>query len=81
MDEPADPREINVSDGGGIEIFPDAERAKARFDYIQEFGKSLPILVEYGYLNGPVLLRLSKELTPTQAKEYQVIFESMAIGP
>ncbi|MEO8287251.1 MAG: hypothetical protein ABI670_12575 [Chloroflexota bacterium] len=71
---PANPTEPEVSDGGGLEIYIDADGAKSRMDYIQELGKKLPLAVEYDYVNGPILLRLSKELTPAQAKEYEQIF-------
>ena len=45
---------------------------RARAAYIESIEKALPMLgTEYDYLNGPVLLRVSQDLTPTQAKGYQ----------
>jgi hypothetical protein len=34
-------------------------------------GKSAPLFAEYDYANGPILVRVSKLLTPDQAKEYE----------
>ncbi|MET9226461.1 hypothetical protein [Lentzea sp. NPDC003310] len=64
-------KENDTLRGGGVEVFPDEAGAKARMEYIQQFGKQTPMLAEYDYVVGGVLLRVSKELTPTQAKEYE----------
>jgi hypothetical protein len=74
---PANPKQIEVSDGGGIEVWPDAAGAQKRMDYIQTIGKSLPMAVEYDYVKGPVLLRVSKDLTPDQAAEYKKALDSL----
>ncbi len=76
---PEDPNQPDVSDGGGIEIFMDNEGAKRRADYIQELGKSMPFLVEYDYVRGPILLRVSGKLTPAQAEEYKKALDSIPI--
>lgn len=72
---PADQVEGLASDaverGGSVEVYPDEAGAKARMDYIQTIGKSLPMASEYDYLAGPVLVRVSRILTPDQAKEYE----------
>jgi hypothetical protein len=57
--------------GGSVEVFADAAGAKARMDYIQAIGKSAPLFAEYDYANGPILVRVSKLLTPDQAKDYE----------
>ncbi|SDK29775.1 hypothetical protein SAMN04488074_10595 [Lentzea albidocapillata subsp. violacea] len=57
--------------GGSVEVFETEALATARKNYIQEFGKTTPLLAEYNYVVGGVLLRVSKELTPAQAKEYE----------
>lgn len=62
---------IEVSSGGSVEIWPTIEGAKARSDVLQAAGKSFAPLIEYNYLDGPVLLRISKDLTPDQAAEYE----------
>ncbi|MFD5250411.1 hypothetical protein ACFWIW_38090 [Amycolatopsis sp. NPDC058340] len=40
-------------------------------DFIQSVAKNLPAAGEYDYLKGPVLVRVSRFLTPNQAKEYE----------
>ncbi|MEU3298141.1 hypothetical protein ABZ722_38335 [Streptomyces longwoodensis] len=57
--------------GGAVEVFGSAEDAKARSKYIQSVTKSMPMLAEYHYLDGPVLVRVSHYLTPQQAGEYE----------
>lgn len=57
--------------GGSVEVFADSADAKARFDYGQKVEKAMPMLTEYDYLSGPVLLRVSKVLTPDQAAAYK----------
>ncbi|SFR28386.1 hypothetical protein SAMN04488564_113234 [Lentzea waywayandensis] len=64
-------KENDTLRGGGVEVFADEAAAKARMDYIQSIGKQTPLLVEYDYVTGGVLVRVSKQLTPTQAKEYE----------
>lgn len=56
--------------GGAIEVFGTEADAQARADYIQNVTKSLPILAEYDFVHGPVLVRVSHYLTPAQAGEY-----------
>ncbi|WP_199750122.1 hypothetical protein [Amycolatopsis sp. WAC 04169] len=60
-----------VERGGSVEVFPDEAGAKARMDFIQSVAKNLPAVGEYDYLKGPVLVRVSRFLTPDQAKEYE----------
>lgn len=62
--------EIDVFDGGGIEIFPDNAGAQRRMDKLQGLGASMSQLIEYNYVHGTVLLRVAKRLTPDQAAEY-----------
>ena len=58
--------------GGSIEVFPDAEGAKMRAEYIQGVKKSNGILgSEYTYVDGTVLVRVTGKLTPKQAKDYE----------
>ncbi|MFG1754924.1 hypothetical protein [Streptosporangium sandarakinum] len=60
----------DVELGGSVEVFDDADQAEQRADYIQQIGKKMPMLSEYDYVVGPVLVRVSKELTPDQAKAF-----------
>jgi hypothetical protein len=63
----------SVDFGGSVEVFPNASEAKARAAYIQSVLKADPMLgTEYDYLNGPVLLRVSQYLTPSEAHTYKV---------
>ncbi|WP_156934829.1 thermonuclease family protein [Pseudonocardia spinosispora] len=60
-----------ITNGGSVEVFADEEGATTRRDYLQGIGKRAPILGEYDYQNGAVLLRVSRNLTPQQAAEYE----------
>jgi ABC-type transport system substrate-binding protein len=60
----------DVERGGGIEVFASAADAKARADYIQSVVKSMPMLLEYDYPHGNVLVRVSRFLPADQAAAY-----------
>ncbi|MEU0536066.1 hypothetical protein [Amycolatopsis tolypomycina] len=60
-----------VERGGSVEVFTTEDAAKARMDFIQTVAKGLPAVGEYDYVKGGVLVRVSRFLTPDQAKEYQ----------
>jgi hypothetical protein len=62
--------QYDVSWGGGIEVFASHDDAQTRADYIQSVTKGLPLLGEYDYVHGKVLVRVSHYLTRTQAAEY-----------
>jgi hypothetical protein len=64
--------------GGSVEVFPDAAGAKTRSEYIQTIAKSLPFAAEYDYLKGGILVRVSRLLTPEQAKEYDAALQSIS---
>jgi len=67
---------IAVSDGGSIEVCANATDAQKRFKYIQAISTSGPAMfAEYEYISGPAILRVSSQLTPTQAKEYEDAFK------
>lgn len=59
-----------VDRGGSIEVFTDAAGATSRAAYIQKIGKALPAAGEYDYVQGSVLVRVSRLLTPDQEKSY-----------
>lgn len=65
-----DPLPINA--GGSIEVFGDAAAAKDRAKVMFGVGKAAPGLfgVEYDYLTGTAVIRVSGKLTPDQAGEY-----------
>jgi hypothetical protein len=63
--------------GGSVEVFIDEADALARKQYLDQTLAELPIDVsEYSYLRGPVLLRLSRRLTPDQAAEYKAALDA-----
>jgi hypothetical protein len=62
--------------GGGIEIFPTASSAKARYQYLRGFKP--PFGDGYDYLSGAAILRLSQYLTPAQARTYEAAFSTAA---
>ncbi|WP_224274113.1 hypothetical protein [Streptomyces sp. LS1784] len=64
-------KDDSVNRGGAIEVFATEADAKTRADYIQGIVKGMPALMEYDYVRGPVLVRVSKLLTPDQAQGLQ----------
>lgn len=62
--------------GGGIEVFPSAAGAQARFAYLKALQP--PIGDGYDYLAGPAILRLSNYLTPAQAAQFRAAFDITA---
>ncbi len=49
-----------------------------RFSYLQALSKSgSPFFVEYEYLDGVVILRISSQLTPDQAAKYQAALKAL----
>ncbi|GII96929.1 hypothetical protein [Sinosporangium siamense] len=56
---------------GSVEVFAKASQAQKRRDYIQEIGERASVLGEYTYVRRGVVLRLAKELLPSQARKYQ----------
>ncbi len=69
---------FEVEDGGSIEVFGTSDQAIARDKYIRALYEANPSWTEYGFLEGPTLLRLSKRLTPDQAAEYETALNEVA---
>ncbi len=67
----------SVELGGGVEVFPSQQEAQTRADYIQSVTAGTPALTEYGYVKEGVLLRLSQQLTPTQAVAYETALQTV----
>ena len=79
-----DGTKINVGTGidlgGGIEVFPSAAGAQARYQYLRGISSTLPSFADgYDYLSGTAVLRLSRDLTPAQAHAYRAAFTA-AVG-
>ncbi len=72
IDDVVGAAEGDVRLGGGVEVFTSRSDAVERGTYIQTVtGAGVAFLgTEYDYVSGPVLLRLSGELTPSQAEDY-----------
>lgn len=67
----------NDAKGGTIEVFRNEEDMKKRKEYIEQIANSASVFSQYIYSKGKVLMRIEKELTPTQAKEYEEIFNQI----
>lgn len=64
--------DLGVDCGATVEEWPNTDSAQARADYIAALQKDSPMLgSEYHYLVGPVLVRVSGELKPSQAMQYE----------
>ena len=57
--------------GGTVEKFRNQADLNRRYDYIKNITLNMPTLNQYMYKKGLFLLRLDKEFTPEQAKEYE----------
>jgi hypothetical protein len=68
---------FDIAEGGSIEVFETTELAQGRADYITGIIAANPILVEYDFINGPVLLRVSGVLTPDQAAVYDQALQTI----
>jgi hypothetical protein len=65
--------------GGSIEVYADPEQAKTRASYIATIQKSSSLFgSEYHYLDQGVLVRVTGNLTPTVAKDYQAALENLS---
>jgi hypothetical protein len=63
--------ELDVDDGGTVEVFNNAEEAKRRAEYVQSITMSIPFLNEYSWQVEEIFLRVGKGLTPAQAADYE----------
>lgn len=66
---PADPA-FGIDAGGSVEFFASEADARRRSDYVKTVTQSLSFAVEYSYLRGNALIRISRALTPDQAADY-----------
>jgi len=66
----------SVDLGGIVEVFPHTQGAQEHMTFIQSVAKRLPMVSEYDYVSGPVMLRVRKELSPAQAGEYQAVLNA-----
>lgn len=67
-----------VQQGGSVEVFDDPADAKDRGKFIADTLKKMKIFgTEYHYTKGGILLRVSGELTPDQAAEYEEALDEL----
>jgi hypothetical protein len=62
--------------GGTIELFDSKEDLEKRAKYLEQFVET-PMFAQYMYVHDMVIVRIDKELTPDQAKEYNKILENI----
>ena len=68
-----------VAAGGSVEVFAGHAGAVRRARYIQAIVQADPALgAEYDYVAGAVLLRVSGQLTPAQARRYKTALAAIA---
>ena len=72
---------IDTEQGGSVEVFASEGDAKQRADYVRSITRGSALFAEYSYLRDRVFLRLSKELTPKQAKAYERLMRSLPARP
>jgi hypothetical protein len=71
-----------VTDGGSIEVFATHADAVRRAVYIETITQAAPLLgSEYDYVSGGVLLRVSGNLTPAQAAQYEEALQAVTGTP
>lgn len=68
--------ERNEPIGGTIEVFNNERDMQTRKEYIERFSTT-STFSQYVYSKENVLLRIDEKLTPTQAKEYETIFNEI----
>lgn len=70
--------EPGVVYGATVEVFEDTEGAQRRSDYIQGILEEAPMFgTEYHYVSGPSLLRVSGDIKPSVAAQYEEAFMSV----
>ena len=74
----ADSGEPGLDTGGTLEVFASPADRQTRQQYVEALAQASSLFAEYTFANGRLLLRLSSQLTPAQAEEYEAIFERMA---
>lgn len=60
--------------GGTIEVFTNKKDMQNRKEYVESISSQASMFAQYIYSKENVLLRLEKDLTPEQAKEYEEDF-------
>lgn len=67
-----------IERGGSVEVYSTPADAKGRSAYIQSMLKGVAMFgTEYHFLHGGVLVRVTGNLTPTQAADYKDALASL----
>lgn len=61
-----------------VEVFVNAEDAKARHDYVENVTKGVGFLTQYQILEGKVLLRMDKAMLPDETEQYRAALKKIA---
>ena len=61
-----------IERGGSIEVFPDAELARGRAEYLQSVLKNSGLGAEYDDRGGPAPVWVTGNLSPSKARDYEV---------
>lgn len=69
--------DIDLNDGGTVEIFATVEDAEARRAYVEQQLSTLPLPPQYVYLEGTILVRLSHRILPDQAQLYEIALQEL----
>lgn len=60
--------------GGTVEVFKNAEDAKARYEYVTKFNSGENLLSQHNYLHDEVCIRIDGALTKEHADEYNAAY-------
>lgn len=60
--------------GGTVEVFKNAEDAKARYEYVTKFNSGENLLSQHNYLHDEVYIRIDGALTKEHADEYDAAY-------
>lgn len=69
----------SLDPSGTIEVFPDVESMQRRADYVEEIGQESSMLLQWIFTDERTgaVLRVSSDLTPDQAAEYEAWLQSL----
>ena len=60
-------------------VYLNPEDAKARFDYLDKISKSASMFAEFHYLNGTVIVRVSKSVKPSLAAKVEAAVKALKV--
>ncbi len=77
--EQPDPEFDDTPTGETVEIFESETQLQKRKAYIEEIAADLPMAVQYFYVKGKVMVRIHKDLTPSEADEYGQALQELGV--